>query len=133
MDPELVAYLDRRFDAVDRRFAEMDRRLDELRAEMRVGDAATRRHRRRYHTQDGLALGAEGPHRLCPSDAQSVQLAWDVSRGIGAHKVAQTAVVQVRDEGSDGAQPVTPSAPEFGAPHGGIEPLDEVLIHASAR
>ncbi|PYM72416.1 MAG: hypothetical protein DME10_12790, partial [Candidatus Rokuibacteriota bacterium] len=44
MDPELVAYLDRRFDAVDRRFAEMDRRLDELRAEMRVGDAETRRH-----------------------------------------------------------------------------------------
>ena len=44
MDPELVAYLDRRFDAVDCRFAEMDRRLDELRAEMRVGDAETRRH-----------------------------------------------------------------------------------------
>jgi len=48
VDPELVAYLDRRFDAVDRRFAEMDRRLDELRAEMRaemrVGDAETRRH-----------------------------------------------------------------------------------------
>ena len=48
MDPELVAYLDRRFDAVDRRFAEMDQRIDELRAElraeMRVGDAETRRH-----------------------------------------------------------------------------------------
>jgi chaperonin cofactor prefoldin len=48
VDPELVAYLDRRFDAVDRRFAEMDRHLDELRAElraeMRVGDAETRRH-----------------------------------------------------------------------------------------
>jgi chaperonin cofactor prefoldin len=48
VEPELVAYLDRRFDAVERRFAEMDRRLDELRAElraeMRVGDAETRRH-----------------------------------------------------------------------------------------
>src|SRR5437016_10712091 len=100
------------------------------------GDPATRgtrRDRRRYHAQDGLTLCAEGPHGLCPSDAQSVQLARDVGRGIGADEVAQTAVVQVRYQGSDGAQPVTPSAPEFGAPHGGIEPLDEVLIHASAR
>lgn len=37
MDPELVAYL-------DRRFAEMDRRFEQLRAEMRTGDAETRRH-----------------------------------------------------------------------------------------
>jgi len=96
-------------------------------------DAATRRDRRRYDAQDGLTLCAEGPNRLCPSDAQSVQLAWDVSRGIGADEVAQTAVVQVRHEGSDRTQPVTPSAPEFGAPHGGIEALDEVLIYASAR
>ena len=48
MDPELVAYLDRRFEAVDRRFADMDRRFeevrDELRAEMRAGPAETRRH-----------------------------------------------------------------------------------------
>ena len=48
MDPELVAYLDRRFEAVDRRFADMDRRFeelrDELRAEMRAGDSETRRH-----------------------------------------------------------------------------------------
>jgi chaperonin cofactor prefoldin len=48
VDPELVAYLDRRFEAVDRRFADMDHRFeelrDELRAEMRAGDAETRRH-----------------------------------------------------------------------------------------
>ena len=44
MDPELVAYLDRRFEAVDRRFSEMDRRFEELRTEMRAGDADTRRH-----------------------------------------------------------------------------------------
>ncbi len=69
--------------------------------------------------------GAEGPHRLGPRDAQSVQLARDVSRRIGADQVAQAAVVQVRDEGSDGAQPVTPSAPEFGPPHDGIESLAE--------
>ena len=81
-------------------------------------DPATRRDRRRYHAQDGLTLCAEGPHGLCPSDAQSVQLARDVGCGIGADEVAQTAVVQVRHEGSDGAQPVTPSAPEFGAPSG---------------
>ena len=56
MDPELVAYLDRRFEAVDRRFADMDRRFeevrDELRAEMRAGDAETRRH------FDGAAIHA---------------------------------------------------------------------------
>jgi len=51
VDPELVAYLDRRFEAVDgrfeavdRRFVEMDRRFEELRAEMRAGHAETRRH-----------------------------------------------------------------------------------------
>ena len=44
MDPELVAYLDRRFEAVDRRFSEMDRRFEELRTEMRASDADTRRH-----------------------------------------------------------------------------------------
>ena len=44
MDQELVAYLDRRFEAVDRRFVEMDRRLEELRTEMRAGDVETRRH-----------------------------------------------------------------------------------------
>ena len=44
MDPELVAYLDRRFEAVDRRFVEMDRRLEELRTEVRAGDVETRRH-----------------------------------------------------------------------------------------
>src|SRR6267378_6172681 len=34
-------------------------------------DAPTRRDCRRYHAQDRLALGTEGPHRLCGSDAES--------------------------------------------------------------
>src|SRR5438445_4788556 len=64
-------------------------------------DPATRRDRRRYHAQDGLTLCAEGPHGLCPSDAQSVQLARDVGRGIGADEVAQTAVVRSEEHTSE--------------------------------
>src|SRR5258708_21925360 len=38
-------------------------------------DAPTRRNRRRYDAQDGLTLGAEGPHRFGRSD-RAIGPAW---------------------------------------------------------
>src|SRR5437762_3990169 len=94
-------------------------------------DAPSVRDRRADDAEHGLALRAQGARGLRAGDAGAIELVRHAGVAIGALEVAQPAVVQVRDERGDGAHVLFARWP--GAPHGGVEALDEVLIDARAR
>src|SRR6266480_3771524 len=94
-------------------------------------DAPPLRDRCAHDAQHDLALGAEGAHGLGRRHAGAVELGRHGGVGIGALEVAQTAVVQVRDELGDGPHLLRPVGP--GAPDGRVQMFDEILVYARAR